>query len=126
MEKAMASLVDLNRKNRRVKNMRFSLMNNIGKFKRLESLRARTFKRLDTEVNLSNNESDKLVAILRLTDKEMRKIQKNIVSKAETIKKVEKRMSLLKTKAIVNMAKAKTTQAKKKTMINRIKNLFKK
>jgi translation initiation factor 2B subunit (eIF-2B alpha/beta/delta family) len=126
MEKAMASLVDLNRKNTRVKNMRYSLMNNIGKFKRMESLRARTFKRLDTEVNLSNNESDKLVAILRLTDKEMRKIQKNIVSKAETIKKVEKRIRLLKTKAIVNMAKAKTTQAKKKTMINRIKNLFKK
>lgn len=126
MEKAMASLVDLNRKNTRVKNMRYSLMNNIGKFKRMESLRARTFKRLDTEVNLSNKESDRLVAILRLTEKEMRKIQKNIVSKAETIKKVEKRIRLLKTKAIVNMAKAKTTQAKKKTMINRIKNLFKK
>ncbi len=122
----MASLVDLNRKNTRVKNMRYSLMNNIGKFKRMESLRARTFKRLDTEVNLSNNESDKLVAILRLAEKEMRKIQKNIVSKAETIKKAEKRIRLLKTKAIVNMAKAKTTQAKKKTIINRIKNLFKK
>ena len=126
MEKAMASLVDLNRKNTRIKNMRYSLMNNIGKFKRMESLRARTFKRLDTEVNLSNNESDKLVAILRLAEKEMRKIQKNIVSKAETIKKAEKRIRLLKTKAIVNMAKAKTTQAKKKTIINRIKNLFKK
>jgi len=126
MEKAMASLMDLNRKNTRVKNMRYSLMNNIGKFKRMESLRARTFKRLDTEVNLSNNESDRLVEILRIAEKEMRKIQKNIVSKAETIKKAEKRIRLLKTKAIVNMAKAKTTQAKKKTMINRIKNLFKK
>jgi len=122
----MASLMDLNRKNTRVKNMRYSLMNNIGKFKRMESLRARTFKRLDTEVNLSNNESDRLVEILRIAEKEMRKIQKNIVSKAETIKKAEKRIRLLKTKAIVNMAKAKTTQAKKKTMINRIKNLFKK
>jgi len=126
MEKAMASLMDLNRKNTRVKNMRYSLMNNIGKFKRMESLRARTFKRLDTEVNLSNNESDRLVEILRIAEKEMRKIQKNIVSKAETIKKAEKRIRLLKTKAIVNMAKAKMTQAKKKTMINRIKNLFKK
>ena len=126
MEKAMASLMDLNRKNTRVKNMRYSLMSNIAKFKRMESLRARTFKRLDTEVNLSNNESDRLVEILRIAEKEMRKIQKNIVSKAETIKKAEKRIRLLKTKAIVNMAKAKTTLAKKKTMINRIKNLFKK